>query len=147
MQTILAVVTDLFFAVKVIDAGKRAGREVKFARSVAQALALAGTVKPVLIVADLHCKEVDCLELARQIRLEPELSDMPLLGFVSHVQEDLRRAALAAGFSKVVARSTFSDKVRELLADGMLTHGGSATDESSTDSPAPSPVADGQLEH
>ena len=127
MQTILAVVTDLFFAVKVIDAGKRAGREVKFAQSAEQALAIAGSVKPVLIVADLHCREVDCLEMARQIRRDPELAAVPLLGFVSHVQEDLRRAALAAGFSKVVARSTFSDKVRELLADRMLAHGGSET--------------------
>jgi hypothetical protein len=39
-----------------------------------------------------------------------------MLGFVSHVQEDLKQAALAAGFDRVVARSTFSDKARELLA-------------------------------
>ena len=118
MQTILAVMTDLFFAVKVIDAAKRAGREVKFAQSVDQALALAHALQPPLIVADLHCKEADCLELARRVRQNPELQDVTMLGFVSHVQEDLKRAALAAGFTKVVARSTFSDKVRELLAVG-----------------------------
>ena len=123
MQTILAVVTDLFFAVKVIDAGKRAGRAVKFAQSLEQALDLARALRPVLVVADLHCREVDCLELARQIRQDPKLTAFPILGFVSHVQEDLKRAALSAGFSKVVARSTFSDKVRELLADEPIASG------------------------
>jgi CheY-like chemotaxis protein len=116
MPTIVAVVTDLFFAVKVSDGAKHANRDVKFAGTIDQAIQFARNERPVMIVADLHCREVDCLELARQLEADPELSGIPLLGFSSHVQEDLKRAALTAGFDKVVARSTFSDKVRQLLA-------------------------------
>ena len=115
MQTILAIVTDLFFAVKVSDGANRAGREVKFAQSLEQAMELARALKPVMIVADLHCREVDCLELARQIGNDQELSGIAILGFHSHVQEQIKRDALAAGFGKVVARSTLSDKTSELL--------------------------------
>ena len=116
MQTIVAVVTDLFFAVKVTDGAKRAGRAVKFAQSLEQALELATAKVPVMVVADLQCREVDCLELARRIKADAALATIPLLGFVAHVQEDRKQAALAAGFDKVVARSTFSDRARELLA-------------------------------
>ena len=116
MESILAVVTDLFFAVKVADGAKHAGRQVKFAQTLSQALDIARAERPCLLVADLHCKEIDCLELARQCKADPALSTLPLLGFVSHVQEDRKRAALAAGFDRVVARSAFSDRVRELMA-------------------------------
>jgi CheY-like chemotaxis protein len=116
METILAVVTDLFFAVKVTDGAKRAGREVKYVQSLEQAVAYAREAKPVMAVADLHCKEVDCLELARRLKCDPGTSAIPMLGFLSHVREDLKQAALSAGFDRVVARSTFSDKARDLLA-------------------------------
>jgi len=116
MVTIVAVVTDLFFAVKVTDAGKRAGREVKFANSLEQALDLVRSYRPAMVVADLGCHDVDVMELARRLEGEPELSAIPVLGFVSHVQEDRKREALAAGFDRVVARSTFSDRAVELLS-------------------------------
>ena len=116
MQIILVIVTDLFFAVKVSTAAQRAGREVKFAGSAEEAIRLARELHPVLLVADLHCREVDCLEVVRTLRADPALGSIPALGFVAHVQEEVKRAALAAGFTKVVARSTFSDKTQELLS-------------------------------
>jgi CheY-like chemotaxis protein len=116
METIVAVVTDLFFAVKVADGAKRAGREVKFGRTLDETVELVRTAMPALIVADLQCREVDSIELARRLKGEPGLATVPLLGFVSHVQEERKQAALTAGFDKVVARSTFSDKARELLS-------------------------------
>lgn len=119
MQTIVALVTDLMFHVK-IDAGARqAGRSVRYAGTVDAALAAARESKPVLVVADLNASRgpgVDVLELARLMKADPELRDTPLLGFISHVQEDRKREALAAGFDRVVARSTFSDKAAELMA-------------------------------
>lgn len=116
MAGILAVVTDLFFSVKVSDGAKHAGRAVTFAQTLDRALELAQTSQPVMLVADLNCKEVDCLELARRFKADAALQSIPLIGFVSHVQEDRKQAALAAGFDRVVARSTFSDQVRQILA-------------------------------
>lgn len=113
----MAVCPDLFFAVKITEGARRSGHEVKFARSLGQAADLVRSTGVVLLVADLQCKEIDTLALARQLRSEPALASVALLGFVPHVQEDLRQAALSAGFDKVVARSTFSDKAAGLLSE------------------------------
>lgn len=109
---------DLFFAVKVADGAKRAGRAVRSVASVEQALAAAAAEPPAILVADLNCDGVDVLELARRWKADGQLQNIPLLGFVPHVQEDRKRAALDAGFDRVVARSTFSDRAAELLAAG-----------------------------
>ncbi len=115
MAYVLAIVKDLFFAVKVADGAKRAGRAVRSVNSVDQALAVATAERPALLVADLNCEGVDLLDLARRWKADETLSAVPLLGFVPHVQEDRKRAALQAGFDRVVARSTFSDRTAELL--------------------------------
>lgn len=115
---VLAVVKDLFFAVKVSDGAKRAGRSVRTVASVEQALATALVERPAMLVADLNCDGVDMLELARRWKADETLCGVPLLGFVPHVREDRKRAALDAGFDRVVARSTFSDRAAELLAAG-----------------------------
>ena len=101
---------------QVSDGARHTGRTVKFAKTVDQAIALARTERAVMIVADVQCREVDCLEVARQAKADAGLRSVPILGFVSHVQEEAKRAALTAGFDKVVAKSTFSDKARELMA-------------------------------
>jgi CheY-like chemotaxis protein len=116
MQTIVAAMTDLFFTVKVMDGAKLAGRQAKFASSLAGVLELARNSSPAMIVADLNCREIDCLELARQMKADPTLKAIPLLGFVSHVQEAQKKAAQEAGFDRVVARSLFSDQARQLMA-------------------------------
>lgn len=113
---IVAVAPDLMFHVKISDAAKHAGRRVTFVESVDRAMDTARYHGAVLLVADLNCKTVDVLELVRRFKADSELRPIPAIGFVSHVQEDRKRAALEAGFDKVVARSTFSDKARELLA-------------------------------
>lgn len=118
MATIIAVVPDLFFAVKVTDGAKRAGREVRFARTADQALELAKSLRPAMVVADLNSVDPDPLEIARRIKADSETARIPVLGFVSHVQEERKQQALNAGFDKVVARSTFSDRAPELLSAG-----------------------------
>ncbi|MCC6536569.1 MAG: hypothetical protein IT162_03405 [Bryobacterales bacterium] len=116
MAYVLALVKDLFFAVKVADGARRAGRAVRSVTSVDEALAVAAAAPPAMLVADLNCDGVDVLELARRWKADAALREIPLLGFVPHVQEDRKRAALDAGFHRVVARSTFSDRAAELLA-------------------------------
>lgn len=116
MNTIVAVVPELMFHVKVSDGARHAGRAVLFATDLDSALTMIRDRRAVLVVADLNCKTVDVLELVRRLKADPDLKTIPALGFVSHVQEDLKREALTAGYDKVVARSTFSDKARELLA-------------------------------
>ena len=115
MNKILAVMSDLMFSVKVLDAAKAAGRAVEFVKSMDRALEKAAE-RPALMVLDLNCREVDTVELLRRLKSDPELRSLRTLGFISHVQEGRRREAMEAGCGQVVARSVFSERAAELLA-------------------------------
>lgn len=121
METIVAVVPDLMFHVKVSDGARSAGRRAAFAQTLEQAIELVRQTRAVLVVADLNCKTVDVIELVRRLKADPALRAIPALGFVPHVQEDRKRDALEAGYDKVVARSTFSDQARTLLSGTLAT--------------------------
>ena len=47
---------------------------------------------------------------------------MPVLGFYAHVEQDVRRAAEAAGFTRVVPRSRMAREAPALVA-GLLADG------------------------
>lgn len=114
MATVVAAINDVFFLAKVHDAIKAAGAEMKLARTAAEALegARAGAA---LVVVDLNDRGFPALELAAALRSEAALAGVPVVGFLSHVQVDLKARAEAAGMTEVVARSVFSTKVGEIL--------------------------------
>jgi len=106
-KRILAIVEDIFFAVKIEGAAKGAGAKVQFVKTEQAALAAAPAAE--LILLDLNCKGLDVLALL------PQLPGERVIGFVSHVQTELRQAAAAAGCGTVMARSAFSDRLPALL--------------------------------
>lgn len=115
MGKILAVMSDLMFSVKILDAAKASQRKVEFVKSPETALEKARE-KPDLIVLDLNCSEMDAVDFLKTLKADPDLREIRTLGFVSHVQEGRKRDAVAAGCDEVVARSVFSDRTARLLA-------------------------------
>jgi CheY-like chemotaxis protein len=103
---ILAVMSDLFFSVKINDAAKRSGRTAEFVKDHALALEKARE-QPHLIIIDLNCDAAGPMELIREIKADPATAGIPMVGFVSHVQVVLREQALKLGCDTVVARSVF----------------------------------------
>ena len=114
-QTVISVVDDMFFASKVRAVAEAAGVEISFPRSVAAVVSKARETKPGLIVVDLHNQRIDPVALARELKADEELRSIKLLGFFSHVQTELQRNALAAGFDQVIPRSVFARDLAELL--------------------------------
>ena len=112
-KSVVAVLDDVFFLVKIADAAKRAGLTLKVVKSEEDALG-AAQGKPLLIVLDLNCKAVQPLSLISRLK-SGDTKDIPVLGYVSHVQADLRRAAQDTGCDMVVARSAFSQNLPEIL--------------------------------
>ncbi len=100
MARILGLVTDLMLASRVEGALRAAGHEVEIRGSAGDDAASAD-----LIVADLEA--VDAAEVAA---IGP-----PTLGFYSHVDVEVRRAAEAAGFDQVVPRSRMARELPELV--------------------------------
>ena len=113
MAQVVALVDDLFFQVKLIETAKQLGLEL---RTCATADALAdeiGARVPKLVVVDLNARS-NPLEAIERVRASgPQI---PLIGFLSHVQVDLAERARAAGCPEVMPRSKFTQNLATILA-------------------------------
>ena len=112
-KKVLAVVEDLFFTVKINESAKRAGVPIAFVKSQRDALDQAEAAS--LIILDLNFAAIDPVDLIHKLKADPALAKTQLIGYVSHVQGDLKQAAQEAGCDMVLARSAFSQNLLQLL--------------------------------
>lgn len=115
-RLVISVVDDMFFASKIRAVAEAVGTEISFPRSREALLQKAREAKPQLIIVDLHNQKIEPADLARQLKTDEELQGIKLLGFFSHVQTELQRNALAAGFDRVIPRSVFARDLEKILA-------------------------------
>jgi PleD family two-component response regulator len=114
-QKILAVVDDLMFTVKINDAAKRNGFEAVFLKSEQDVLDRLADSKPPLVILDLNANSVDPLQLVAKIRGNADYKRTSLIGYLSHVQGELKQQAQEAGVDMVMARSAFSQNLLQIL--------------------------------
>lgn len=112
-KKILAVMSDLFFSVKITEAAKRAGMAVEFVKD-PEAVVQKAMDRPALIIFDLNFEPAEPLKLVARLR-RSELKGTSLIGYLSHVQGELKQQALEAGFDMVMARSAFSQNLPQIL--------------------------------
>ena len=113
-KKVLAVLDDLFFTVKINESAKRAGLPVEFVKSEQDVLEKAKSL-PALIILDLNYAGVDPMSLVQRLKSEPETRGISVLGYVSHVQGELKQKAHEAGCNMVLARSAFSQNLPQIL--------------------------------
>ncbi len=113
-KKILAVVSDLFFSVKITDAAKRAGLALEFIKDPKEVIEKAKS-KPTLIIFDLNFDAVQPLKLIAKLKAGGETRGISLIGYLSHIQGDLKQAAQEAGCDMVMARSAFSQNLSQIL--------------------------------
>ncbi len=106
-MSVVAVVDDMFFASKIRATAEAVGVEISFPRTKESLIEKARQAD--LIIVDLHSQKFDPLSLPA------DLSGAQLLGFFSHVEVELQRKALAAGYQRVVPRSVFARDLAEIL--------------------------------
>jgi len=114
-RKILAVVDDLLFTVKINDAAKRAGLNVEFVKSERDVLDKVKEEKPLLIILDLNNNSVEPLRLISKLKGDGDLKQVSLIGYLSHVQGELKQKAQEAGANIVMARSAFSQNLQQIL--------------------------------
>ncbi len=110
----LAVVPDLFFATKIAATAKVSGVELELVPP-QRAAARMAEAPAALAVLDLHTKDAVALVKA----LKQAAPTVPVVGFFSHVEVELRRDALAAGADAALPRSQFVTKLAALLSRGI----------------------------
>jgi CheY-like chemotaxis protein len=114
-RKILAVVDDLFFVVKINDAARRAGMVAEFLKSADDVVQRALAELPSMIVIDLNCNSLAPVPLIEMLRSKPELKNVSVIAFVSHIQGELKMQAQNAGADMVLARSAFSLNLPQIL--------------------------------
>jgi len=113
---VLALVDDLFFQAKLAETARKLGVSLK---TVSTGAALVGALEgaasigqPRLVVVDLNARQ-GALEAIEQ--LQRSGNPVPVIGFLSHVQTELAERARAAGCKQVMARSSFTMNLSEIL--------------------------------
>ena len=117
-RLVIAVVPDLFFATRIAATALAAGVTIEMAQP-RNAVARISAARPDLVVVDLHAK--DAVTLVTE--LEAAVPGIPIVGFHSHVDTEIRRLALAAGAEAVLPRSRFNARLAEILQHGLLALG------------------------
>jgi CheY-like chemotaxis protein len=112
---IVAALSDLMFISRIATAASAAGADVQVARTVDDVVARARQLKPGLLLLDLDCRTFDPLATLARLKSDPELSAIPVVGFVSHVEADVIAAARASGIDEVLARSAFVARLPEMM--------------------------------
>jgi PleD family two-component response regulator len=114
-KKILAVVDDLFFTVKINDLAKRSGLHTVYLKSEKDVVADAQSDPPLMFIIDLNANSVKPVQLVEKLRELPEMKGVSIIGFVSHIQGELKQKAQDAGCNMVLARSAFSTSLPQIL--------------------------------
>lgn len=115
---IVAVVRDLFFAIRIRETLAPRGYAVAVAKTNdALDMALAGAGTPVaLIIVDLAFAAIDPSALIARLKGDSISAAIPILAFGSHLDHASRDAAKAAGAERVVANSKLAEALPDLVA-------------------------------
>ena len=116
---IYCFIEDLFFLAKIQETARKLGVKIEFVKgtdkeAVARTLDLPEGGRPALIIFDLNNAN------AKPITLIPKLKSkykktVSIVGFLSHLQGDLKMKASEAGCDTVMPRSAFSQSLPNLL--------------------------------
>ncbi|HXJ16656.1 MAG TPA: response regulator [Candidatus Polarisedimenticolia bacterium] len=114
MAQVVALVDDLFFQAKLVETARQVGVELRTCTTPdALASEIARSI-PKLVVVDLNARanSIEAIE-----RVQASGHEIPLIGFLSHVQTELAEHARAAGCPNVMPRSKFTQNLTTILAE------------------------------
>ncbi len=109
---------DLFFLAKIQEVARKLGVKIEFVKGdkevVTRILEAPEAQRPALMVFDLNNANVKPLTLIPKFKKELKKSTS-IIGFLSHLQGDLKMKAIEAGCDTVMPRSAFSQSLPNLL--------------------------------
>ncbi len=117
-RVVLGLVDDLFFTAKIAATASLCAVSVTFAKDQEDLLKTARELTPSLILIDLSKETLGPLKAIQSLKADTELQAIPVIGFYSHVQTELKEKAIQAGCNTVVPRSFFSQNLAIILSDG-----------------------------
>ena len=114
---IFAFVDDLFFLAKIQEVGRKLNVKVEFVKTEKEIEQKAGETpeeKPSLVIVDLNSNSIKPISIVSKLKSKFKKATS-IVGFLSHIQGDLKVKALDAGCDVVMPRSAFSQTLPSLL--------------------------------
>ena len=115
---IFCFIEDLFFLAKIQENARRLGIKVEFLKgdkdSVARLTDLPEAERPALLVFDLNNLSAKPMALIPKLKAKLKKATS-IIGFLNHLQGDLKMKAIEAGCDTVMPRSAFSQSLPSLL--------------------------------
>jgi PleD family two-component response regulator len=114
---IFAFVDDLFFQAKIQETARKLNVKVEFVKNekdLSDRVQQNGEEKPSLIIFDLNNVNAKPLILIPKLKTKLK-KGTSIIGFLSHVQGDLKQKAHEVGCDMVLPRSAFSQNLPQLL--------------------------------
>lgn len=112
-QTLLALVDDLFFILKIGDTAKHLGLTVHFCSSGSELFGRLAHTSASLIIVDLSISGTDLADFFERLKSE---AAAPVLGYTTHADWK-RTAALHDKCTRVVTKETLSRSLAELIPE------------------------------
>lgn len=114
---IFAFVDDLFFLAKIQETARKMNVKVEFLKSdkdLSEKMKNNGEELPSLLIFDLNNANAKPLTVIPKLKAKLK-KGTSIIGFLSHVQGDLKQKAHEAGCDMVLPRSAFSQNLPQLL--------------------------------
>jgi hypothetical protein len=115
---IYCFIEDLFFLAKIQETARKLGVKVEFAKgdkeAVARILEVPEGERPALLVFDLNNLNAKPMNLIPKFKTKFKKT-VSIIGFLNHLQGDLKLKAIEAGCDTVMPRSAFSQSLPNLL--------------------------------
>jgi CheY-like chemotaxis protein len=109
---VLALPADLIFGARIRATAESVGAATIIAKDPKDLLSKLSENQTRMVILDLDRRGLAITDTIKQIKAT---SPVPILAYVSHVQEDAIREARAAGADKVIARGAFAHQLADLL--------------------------------
>ncbi len=115
---IFCFIDDLFFQAKIQETAKKLGVKVEFVKgekeTISRIIDSPEAEKPTLVVFDLNNLNAKPMTLIPKFKTKFKKATS-IIGFLNHLQGDLKMKALEAGCDTVMPRSAFSQSLPNLL--------------------------------
>jgi CheY-like chemotaxis protein len=113
-RTVLALVDDLFWRTKIDHAVKSSSSPIVFLSDPSELAAAADPASVGVLLVDLALRK-EPFDAIAKLKKSPKTKEIPVIGYYEHVRKDLQQKGNAAGCDEVLPRSSFSEKLGDLV--------------------------------
>lgn len=112
---VVAVLDDMFFSSKIKQAANQTAVNLEIFKNAEGLIESLTSEAAKLIIVDLNSKKFDSLALIKDIKARADLNEILIIGYLPHVEEELKKESVLVGCDVVMPRSRFSRELVQIL--------------------------------